>query len=95
MKEKYKGIISIVTNILDGISALIIGVAAICFFVSNIQISIILFQIYSILYLLSISLKLINNKKDNKKLTYCGIGLLMFTLIVGVYIIVNIIKWNI
>jgi len=95
MKEKYKEIISIITNTLDGISTLIIGVTVICFFVSNIQNSMVLFQIYSILYLLSCSLKLINNEKNNKKLTYCGIGLFIFTLIIGGYIMVNIIKWNI
>ena len=95
MKEKYKGIISIITNTLDGISNIIIGIAVICFFVSNIQNSMVLFQIYSIIYLLSCSLKLINNKKDNKKLTYCGIGLFIFALLIGGYIIVNIIKWNI
>jgi len=94
MNEKYKGIISVITNILDSITTLITAIA-IYLFVFGGKNTIELFLYASIGYLLSLSLKLIGNKKDNKKLVYCGVVLLIFTLVIGGFIIVNSIKWNI
>ncbi len=82
MKQSTKRIISIITNILDSITTLFIGIA-IYFFVFRANNIIELFLYASISYLLSITLKLINNEKENKKLIYCGFALLIFTIIIG------------
>lgn len=93
MKKNTKQIINIITNILDSITTLLAGIA-IYFFVFSAKNTIELFLYASIGYLLSLSLKLLNNEKENKKLIYCGVILLIFTLFIGGFIIVNSIKWS-
>lgn len=87
MEEKIKKGLSIASNILNGISSIII-------FFGLITGKIELLLSASITYLLACGLKLIANKKDDKKLTFVGIVLIIFTIITGAFNISNMIKWN-
>lgn len=93
MKKNTKRIMSIITSVLESITTLFIGIA-IYFYVFRANHKIELFLYASICYFLSLAFKLINNEKGNKKLVYCGFALLIFTLLIGGFIIVNSIKWN-
>lgn len=87
MGEKIKKGLSIASNILNGISSVIIFFGLIT---SKIEV----FLSASITYLLACGLKLIANKKDDKKLIFAGIVLIIFTIITGAFNISNMIKWN-
>lgn len=92
MNNKTLKIIETISNIFDRICTLITVLAILFFFLG--QNTIEMFLGASFLYLWSCGLKLIANKKKDKRLTYLGIFLIIFFTILSVFCIINMIKWS-
>lgn len=91
MNDKTLKIIETISNIFDKTCIFVTGLAMLFFFLG--QNTIEMFLCASFLYLWSCGLKLIANKKKDKRLTYLGIFLIIFFTILAVFCIINMIKW--
>lgn len=92
MNDKTLKMIETISNVFNSISIFITGLAMLFFLLG--QNTIEMFLCAGFLYLWSCGLKLIANKKKDRRLTYLGIFLIVFSTILAAFCIINMIKWS-